>query len=83
MKKEKRDIKFEVRFSKSEMERIEKIAKKINMPKSTLIRNLALNGLEDAELLHKLGFFKIAEIIQRIQNEALNKEKQLKELATN
>jgi len=81
MKKEKRDIKFEVRFSKSEMERIEKIAKKINIPRSTLIRNLALNGLEDAELLYKLGFFKIAEIIQRIQKEAIREEEQLKKLS--
>jgi predicted DNA-binding protein len=67
----RRDIKFEVRFNKEEMERIDKIAKKLNMPKSRLIRNLTLAGLEDAELLNKLGAFDIAIALQKIREKAL------------
>jgi len=67
----KRDIKFEVRFSKEEMERIEKVAKKLNMPKSRVIRNLVLVGLEDAELFAKLGFFDAIKMIEKIREKAL------------
>jgi len=63
----KRDIKFEIRFSKEEMERIEKVAKKLNMPKARLIRNMTLVGLEDAELLNKLGAFDIVMILEKIR----------------
>lgn len=66
----KRDIKFEVRFNKEEMERIEKIANKLKIPKSRLIRNLTLAGLEDAELLNKLGLFDIAKMIEKIRKKA-------------
>ena len=71
----KRDIKFEVRFSKEEMERIEKVAKKLNMPKSKVIRNLVLVGLEDAELLAKLGFFDAIKMIEKIREKALGIKK--------
>jgi len=83
MKKEKRNNKLEILLTDTELKQLEEFAKKINIPKSTLARNLIFSGLKDAELLHKLGFFKIAEIILRIQNEALREEKQIKELITN
>lgn len=72
----KRDIKFEIRFNKEEMERIEKIANKLKMPKSQIIRNLTLGGLEDAELLEKLGFFEIAKLLKKIKDKALQNGKQ-------
>ena len=67
----KRDIKFEIRFSKEEMERIEKVAKKLNMPKSRVIRNLTLIGLEDAELLNKIGAFDLIKLIEKLREKAL------------
>ena len=67
----KRDIKFEIRFSKEEMERIEKVAKKLNMPKSKVIRNLTLIGLEDAELLNKIGAFDLIKLIEKLREKAL------------
>jgi predicted DNA-binding protein len=81
----RRDIKFEIRFSKEEMERIEKVAKKLNMPKARLIRNLTLIGLEDAELYEKLGFFEIAKLIKKLKEKALKSNENLsnKELKTN
>jgi len=72
----KRDIKFEIRFNKEEMERIEKIANKLKMPKSQIIRNLTLGGLEDAELLEKLGFFEIAKLLKKIKDKALQNGQQ-------
>ena len=85
MKKERRDIKFEVRFSKSEMERIEKVAKKLEIPKSRLIRNLTLVGLEDAELLQKIGAFELIKVINKMKEtlKKLQEENKIKSLQKN
>ena len=68
MKKEKR---ITIRLSEEEYKRIEKVAKKLDMPISRVIRNLTMAGLEDAELLDKLGFFDIAKMIEKIREKAL------------
>jgi len=82
---EKRKYEIRVRLTKEEMERIEKVAKKLNMPKARLIRNLTLIGLEDAELYEKLGFFEIAKLIKKLKEKALKSNENLsnKELKTN
>jgi len=74
---EKRKYEVRVRLTKEEMERIEKVANKLGIPKARLIRNLTLAGLEDAELLEKLGFFEIVKLLKKIKDKAL-KEKDLK-----
>ena len=68
MKKEK---KITIRVSEEEYERIEKVAKKLNMPISRVIRNLTMAGLEDAELFAKLGFFDVVKMIEKIREKAL------------
>ena len=68
MKKEK---KITIRVSEEEYERIEKVAKKLNMPISRVIRNLTMAGLEDAELFAKLGFFDAIKMIEKIREKAL------------
>ena len=68
---EKRKYEVRVRLTKEEMERIETIAKKLNMPKATLIRNLALVGLEDAELLNNIGAFDLIKLIEKLREKAL------------
>ena len=68
MKKEKR---ITIRLSEEEYERIEKVAKKLNMPISRIIRNLTIVGLEDAELFAKLGFFDAIKMIEKIREKAL------------
>ena len=82
---EKRKYEVRVRLTKEEMERIEKVAKKLNMPKARLIRNLALVGLEDAELFAKLGLFDLVKLIEKIKEKALKNNENLlnKELKTN
>jgi len=67
----RRDIKFEVRFSKEEMERIEKVANKLGIPKARVIRNLTLVGLEDAELLNKIGAFDLIKLIEKLREKAI------------
>jgi len=68
MKKEK---KITIRVTNDEYERIEKVAKKLNMPISRVIRNLTMIGLEDAELFAKLGFFDAIKMIEKIREKAL------------
>jgi len=68
MKKEK---KITIRVTNDEYERIEKVAKKLNMPISRVIRNLTMVGLEDAELFSKLGFFDAIKMIEKIREKAL------------
>jgi len=55
---EKRDIDVKIRFSRKELDEIEKIAKDLEIPRARLIRNLALAGLEDANILKKTGILK-------------------------
>jgi len=77
---DKRKYEVRVRLNKEEMERIEKIAKKLNMPKAALIRNMTLVGLEDAELLNKIGAFEIVKLIEKLREKAIgSKELKLKE----
>ena len=64
----KRNKRVEILLTEEENKRFEKIAKELNMPKGRAIRNLALIGLEDAELYKKLGFFKIAKMINKTKS---------------
>jgi predicted DNA-binding protein len=73
----KRKNRIEILLTDEEMERVEKIAKKLNMPKGRLIRKLAMAGLEDAELLNKLGLFDIVKMIEKIRERAFNPENKL------
>ena len=56
--KEARNINITIRLSEKEIQEIEEIAKELNMPKTRLIRNLALAGLDDAKIVKKLGILK-------------------------
>lgn len=47
-----------VKFTDKELKQIEEIAKSINIPRTTLIRNMTLSGLEDGIILDKLGALK-------------------------
>ena len=72
----KRDIKFTIRFSKKEIEKIEKVANEFRISKSKVIRNMSLAGLEDAELLHKMGAFEIVKMIEEIREKVAKHERQ-------
>ena len=68
MKNEKR---ITIKLSEDEYETIEKVAKKLKMPKSRVIRNLTMIGLEDPQLFNKLELFEISILIEEITNELL------------
>ena len=68
MKKERR---ITIRLNEEEYERIEKVAKKVNMPISRVIRNMTLIGLENAELFNAIGLFDIAKLIEKMREKAL------------
>ena len=67
----KRNKRVEILLTQEEYERIEKVAKKLNMPISRVIRNLALVGLEDAELLNNIGAFDLIKLIEKLREKAL------------
>lgn len=46
-------------------ERVSRIAKKVGISNSQLLKNVALCGLDDAEMLDKLGVLTLAALIQK------------------
>jgi len=67
----KKDKTLTIRLTTKEMERIEKMAKKIGLTKTQTARNLILVGLEDAEFYNKLGLFDMAKAILKLREKAL------------
>lgn len=55
----KREIEIRFRVSEEENERLEKLAEKLKMNKSRMIRNIVLGDLEDVELLTNIGVLPI------------------------
>jgi len=55
---EARNVNVTIRFSETEMKEIEAISKEIGIPKTRLIRNITLSGLDEAKVLSKLGVLK-------------------------
>ncbi|MDQ1339463.1 MAG: hypothetical protein QG567_615 [Campylobacterota bacterium] len=69
------DIQVNIRFSKKEIEEIEKIAEELELPKTRLIRNLALAGLADAKTLNKIGILKGAKKLLDFKDRFSNPKK--------
>lgn len=64
-----------IRFTKSELEEIEKIADKLNLPKTRLIRNIALSGLEEARFFNNIGALKGAKKLLDFKERLFNSNK--------
>lgn len=64
-----------IRFTKSELEEIEKIANNIDMPKTRLIRNMVLSSLEEAKALNKIGALKGAKKLIDFRERLINSMK--------
>ena len=58
---DKRDIEIRFRVSAEENERIEKLAEKMQMNKSRLIRNIVLGDLGEINMMHNIGFLPIVQ----------------------
>jgi len=46
---------YGIQLEDSVVARIDKLAKKLNQPRSLVMRNLIMGGLKDMEILHKTG----------------------------
>lgn len=60
-KEDKRDIEIRFRVSEEENERIEKLAEKMNINKSRLIRNIVIGDLGEIEMLSNIGVLPIVQ----------------------
>ena len=64
-----------IRFTKKELEEIEKIAKNIGIAKTRLIRNLIISSLDEAKVLNKIGALKGAKKLIDFKERFFNSEK--------
>jgi|GEM_PF-3269487 len=79
MKKDEiRDKRIELRLSKTEKENIEELARTLNLPPSTFIRNLVMTSYEDAVLFEKLGLLKGTKKFLDFKEKYLNIIKEIK-----
>ncbi len=60
-----REEKITIKLSKDEIKRIIELSEFLDMPKTVLVRNLVLSGLDEAELLKKLGFLSVVKNIKK------------------
>lgn len=72
-----RETKLFIKVSEDEAKELEELAKYLEIPKSTLIRNLTLSSLEDAKIFRTLGLLQIAKGIKKT-SQAIEKFKEIK-----
>jgi hypothetical protein len=63
-KLQSRDVRVHVRFTQEEYERIKKYASKTKVPMSSMLRNLALVGLDSADFMYKFGIFNLVSFLR-------------------
>jgi hypothetical protein len=64
-----------VKFTDEEIAEIDKIANETDIPRTTLIRNMTLSGLDEAKLLHKIGAIKGAKKLLDFKDRLFNPNK--------
>lgn len=64
-----------VKFTDKEIGEIDKIARETDIPRTTLIRNMTLSGLEDAKILDKIGALKGAKKLIDFKERLINSMK--------
>lgn len=60
-KEDKRDIEIRFRVSEEENKRIERLAEKLKMNKSRLIRNIVLGDIGEYEMINNIGILPIVQ----------------------
>ena len=58
---------YSVQLEDDVIERIDKVAEKLELNRSQVLRNFVLMGLEDAEVLNKTGVFTVMKISREIR----------------
>ena len=59
---------YGIQLEEQVIARIDKLAKKLNQPRSLVMRNLVLGGLKDMEFLHKTGVIDAVVFSDKIMN---------------
>lgn len=72
-----RETKLFIKVSEEEAKELEELAAYLEIPKSTLIRNLTLSSLEDAKIFKKIGLLKLGKGIKKT-SEAIKKFEEMK-----
>jgi predicted DNA binding CopG/RHH family protein len=67
MAKQNRDIRIQVRVTEEELERINEYARKLQLAESTMVRNLLLVGLDNADFMQKFGILNIVGFFKQNQ----------------
>lgn len=67
-KNEVKDQRIELRLSKSEKEKIEKLSLYLEIPPSTLLRNLIISSFDDEMIYKKLSVLKGATKMNEFKN---------------
>jgi hypothetical protein len=52
-----KDIRIQIRITKEDLEKIENYARKCKIERSTMVRNLLMSGLDNADFMNKVGIF--------------------------
>jgi hypothetical protein len=72
MAKQNRDIRIQVRVTQEELERINEYARKLQLAESTMVRNLLLVGLDNADFMRKFGILNIVGFFKQNQIEPMD-----------
>lgn len=68
-KENNKNIQLKILVTEEEAQKIDELAKEMEMSKSRLIRNLVLGGLEDAEFLQKVGILPLVKNLVKFTNQ--------------
>jgi len=63
-----RSVQLKIKVTEEEAKKIEELAKKMEMTKSRLIRNLLLGGLDDAVFLNKIGILPLVKNLRDLKD---------------
>lgn len=70
----KREIEIRFRVSEEENERLEKLAEKLNMNKSRMIRNIVLGNIDDFTMLANVGVLPIIQNVMAFYDKNFKKQ---------
>lgn len=66
-----------IRMEKADMKRLERMAKKLGIKRSTFAKNMVLAGMEDAEFLDAVGLFTLMRKIEQWREKAFEGQQEM------
>jgi len=62
---------YNVQLEDDVIERIDRLAEKLELNRSQILKNLLMSGLEDAELINAVGFFDAIKLSKKIRKKII------------